>query len=157
MHAPALSAAPIALVGALHEELAAVLEAMPDEQRLPTRTPESRAFAQRVHAVMALTSRLNALPFEDVEMRTELLGEIHAGVAELGQRPDVLDHRAGLPERIAPRRPGGPGVLADPGQVAEDAGLAGARVVGIRREEAVELADRGAVVAILHPGDRVGV
>ena len=32
MHAPALPAAPIALVGALHEELAAVLEAMPDEQ-----------------------------------------------------------------------------------------------------------------------------
>jgi adenosylhomocysteine nucleosidase len=32
MHASALPAAPIALVGALHEELVAVLEAMPDEQ-----------------------------------------------------------------------------------------------------------------------------
>ena len=32
MHAPVLPVAPIALVGALHEELAAVLEAMPDEQ-----------------------------------------------------------------------------------------------------------------------------
>jgi acetyltransferase-like isoleucine patch superfamily enzyme len=49
---------------------------MPDDQRLRTRTPESRAFAERVQAVMALTSRLNALPFEDVETRNALLGEI---------------------------------------------------------------------------------
>ena len=49
---------------------------MPDERRLRSRTPESRAFAQRVQVVMALTSRLNALPFADAEARDALLGEI---------------------------------------------------------------------------------
>ena len=46
------------------------------ERRLPTRTPESRAFAERVQLVMELTSRLNALPFSDVSTRSALLGEI---------------------------------------------------------------------------------
>jgi acetyltransferase-like isoleucine patch superfamily enzyme len=50
-----------------------------DEQRLPTRTPESRAFAERVEVVMRLTSRLNALPFEDLEGRRVLLTEIFGG------------------------------------------------------------------------------
>lgn len=50
------------------------------EQRfLPGRTPESREFTQRVQTVMALTARLNALPFEDVEARAALLGEIFGG------------------------------------------------------------------------------
>ncbi|MBD3784300.1 MAG: sugar O-acetyltransferase, partial [Micrococcales bacterium] len=36
---------------------------MRDEQRMPTRSPESRAFARRVTVVMTLCARLNALPF----------------------------------------------------------------------------------------------
>ena len=47
-----------------------------NEQRLQTRTPESRAFAERVQRVMNLTSRLNMLPFEDLENRRNLLTEI---------------------------------------------------------------------------------
>lgn len=43
---------------------------------MQARTPESRRFAQRVQVVMELTSRLNVLPFSDVEARTTLLGEI---------------------------------------------------------------------------------
>jgi acetyltransferase-like isoleucine patch superfamily enzyme len=46
------------------------------EQRLRTRTPESRAFAERVHQVMSLTARLNALPFDDLVGRKALLTEI---------------------------------------------------------------------------------
>jgi acetyltransferase-like isoleucine patch superfamily enzyme len=46
------------------------------EQRLETRTPESRAFADRVQVVMGLTSRLNLLPFDDLEGRAALLAEI---------------------------------------------------------------------------------
>lgn len=46
------------------------------ELRLRTRTPESRAFAERVQIVMDLTSRLNVLPFSDIEARNALLGEI---------------------------------------------------------------------------------
>ncbi|MFI9531255.1 sugar O-acetyltransferase [Micromonospora rosaria] len=49
---------------------------MRNEQRLPTRTPESRAFAERVQLVMKLTSRLNALPFDDLDGRTAVLAEI---------------------------------------------------------------------------------
>lgn len=49
---------------------------MSNERRLKTRTPESRAFAERVQAVMELTSRLNGLPFSDLDARTALLGEI---------------------------------------------------------------------------------
>ncbi|MFL6062230.1 MAG: sugar O-acetyltransferase [Marmoricola sp.] len=52
---------------------------MRDEQRIPTRTPESRAFAERVQVVMGLTARLNALPFEDLEDRNALLTEILGG------------------------------------------------------------------------------
>jgi hypothetical protein len=47
-----------------------------NEQRLPTRTPESRAFAERVRLVMTLTARLNALPFDDLDTRRRLLTEI---------------------------------------------------------------------------------
>jgi hypothetical protein len=49
---------------------------MPEERRLRRRTPESRAFAERVPVVMELTSRLNVLPFGDIETRIALLGEI---------------------------------------------------------------------------------
>ncbi|RNL61346.1 sugar O-acetyltransferase [Nocardioides marmoriginsengisoli] len=46
------------------------------EGRLRRGTPESRAFAERVQVVMELTSRLNVLPFGDLEGRWSLLGEI---------------------------------------------------------------------------------
>lgn len=52
---------------------------MRGEQRLPTRTPESRAFAERVQTVMTLTARLNALPFDDLAGRRTLLAEIFGG------------------------------------------------------------------------------
>ena len=47
-----------------------------NEQRMERRTPESRAFAERVQVVMTLTARLNALPFEDLDARRALLSEI---------------------------------------------------------------------------------
>jgi acetyltransferase-like isoleucine patch superfamily enzyme len=49
---------------------------MRDETRLPTRTPRSRAFAERVEVVMELCARLNALAFGDLAGRRALLGEI---------------------------------------------------------------------------------
>jgi len=49
---------------------------MPEERRLRRGTPESRRFAERVQVVMELTSRLNALPFSDLDARNALLGEI---------------------------------------------------------------------------------
>lgn len=52
---------------------------MRNEQRLPTRTPESRAFSERVQRVMSLTSRLNALPFDDGDGRRAVLMEIFGG------------------------------------------------------------------------------
>lgn len=50
-----------------------------DEQWLRTRTPESRAFAERVQLVMSLTARLNVLPFDDLEARRQVLTEIFGG------------------------------------------------------------------------------
>ncbi|QMW65347.1 sugar O-acetyltransferase [Mumia sp. ZJ1417] len=47
-----------------------------EKRRLPTRTPESRAFAERVQVAMELTSRLNVLPHGDVDARIALLSEI---------------------------------------------------------------------------------
>ncbi|MEU4380836.1 sugar O-acetyltransferase [Micromonospora echinofusca] len=52
---------------------------MRNEQRLRTRTPESRAFAERVRLVMNLTARLNALPFDDLDARRMMLTEIFGG------------------------------------------------------------------------------
>ncbi|WDZ84571.1 sugar O-acetyltransferase [Micromonospora cathayae] len=52
---------------------------MRNERRLPTRTPESRAFAERVPLVMGLSARLNALPFDDLDARRTLLTEIFGG------------------------------------------------------------------------------
>jgi acetyltransferase-like isoleucine patch superfamily enzyme len=49
---------------------------MHDEHRMRTRTPESRAFAERVQLVMELTSRLNVLPFSGLAARNALLSEI---------------------------------------------------------------------------------
>lgn len=49
---------------------------MRSEQRMPTGTEESRAFARRTQQVMALCARLNALPFEDEDARRGLLEEI---------------------------------------------------------------------------------
>jgi acetyltransferase-like isoleucine patch superfamily enzyme len=50
-----------------------------NEKCLPTRTPESRAFAERVQHVMGLTARLNQLPFDDLATRRALLEEIFGG------------------------------------------------------------------------------
>jgi acetyltransferase-like isoleucine patch superfamily enzyme len=58
------------------------------EQRLPTRTPRSRAFAERVQVVMELTARLNSLPFDDLGARRALLVEIFGG--ELPESLSVL-------------------------------------------------------------------
>jgi acetyltransferase-like isoleucine patch superfamily enzyme len=49
------------------------------EQRLKTRTPRSRAFAERVQLVMSLTARLNVLPFDDLDARGHVLNEIFGG------------------------------------------------------------------------------
>jgi acetyltransferase-like isoleucine patch superfamily enzyme len=49
---------------------------MSPEQRLRTRTPESRSYVERVQVVLELTSRLNVLPFSDLETRRSLLSEI---------------------------------------------------------------------------------
>jgi acetyltransferase-like isoleucine patch superfamily enzyme len=57
----------------------ATIEPVRNEQRLRTGTRESRAFAERVQLVMSLSSQLNALPFEDVDRRKELLGQIFGG------------------------------------------------------------------------------
>ncbi|WP_406831082.1 sugar O-acetyltransferase [Pedococcus sp. KACC 23699] len=49
---------------------------MRTERRMANRTTESRAFAERVGVVMGLTARLNALAFDDLEQRRELLTQI---------------------------------------------------------------------------------
>lgn len=49
---------------------------MTDEPRLRRGTRESRAFTERVQVAMEITSRLNVLPFGDVESRAALLGEL---------------------------------------------------------------------------------
>jgi acetyltransferase-like isoleucine patch superfamily enzyme len=46
------------------------------ERFVPRRTPESREIVERVQEVMALTSRLNLLPFDATDARGVLLGEI---------------------------------------------------------------------------------
>ena len=49
---------------------------MQHESRLATRTPESRAFVERVKIVLQLTSRLNVLPFNAAKEQRQILGEI---------------------------------------------------------------------------------
>ena len=52
---------------------------MVQERRIRTRTPEWRAIYDRIQVAMQITSRLNALPFTDVETRTVLLAELMGG------------------------------------------------------------------------------
>ncbi|MFI1995258.1 sugar O-acetyltransferase [Actinoplanes sp. NPDC020271] len=52
---------------------------MRDEQRLRTRTPESRAFAERVQVAMSLSAQFNALAFDDLGGRRAVLTEIFGG------------------------------------------------------------------------------
>jgi acetyltransferase-like isoleucine patch superfamily enzyme len=52
------------------------MEMVFEERLVPRRTPESRAIVERVQQVMALTSRLNVLSFDDTDARSALLGEI---------------------------------------------------------------------------------
>lgn len=59
-----------------------------NEQRLRTRTPESRAFAERVQLAMNLSARLNALPFEDLDARRLVLTEIFG--AEIPESLSIL-------------------------------------------------------------------
>lgn len=49
---------------------------MPDDRLMRIRSPEFEAMAARVREVTALTSRLNALPFEDEEGRLALLTQV---------------------------------------------------------------------------------
>src|ERR1700722_4809680 len=49
---------------------------MRNEERVRCRTPEARAFAERVQLVMNLTARLNSVPFDDLGLRKSLLSEI---------------------------------------------------------------------------------
>jgi acetyltransferase-like isoleucine patch superfamily enzyme len=49
---------------------------MVDERRIATRSPEWRAIYARVQVALELTSRLNVLPFSDIEARTALLSEL---------------------------------------------------------------------------------
>jgi acetyltransferase-like isoleucine patch superfamily enzyme len=54
----------------------ASIDLVQNEQRIPRGTPESRAFADRVQVVMAMAARLNALSFDDLGGRRQLLEEI---------------------------------------------------------------------------------
>lgn len=59
--------------------LRASIDLVRNEQRLPTRTPESRLFADRVQVVMELTAQLNLLAFDDLDARRRVLYEIFGG------------------------------------------------------------------------------
>jgi acetyltransferase-like isoleucine patch superfamily enzyme len=54
----------------------ASIEAMLEERRIRTRTPEWRATYDRIHVALELTSRLNALRFSDTDSRTAVLREL---------------------------------------------------------------------------------
>lgn len=49
---------------------------MQQERRIRTRTPEWRTVYDRIQVAMELTSRLNVLPFSDVDSRNAILGEL---------------------------------------------------------------------------------
>lgn len=51
-------------------------ETRPPKRLIPRRTPESRAVTERVKVVLGLTSRLNRLPYDDLDGRTALLAEV---------------------------------------------------------------------------------
>jgi len=69
------------------------------ELRIPTRTDEWRAVADRIPVAMELTSRLNVLPFSDVEGRRavldELFGRPHPATA-LVHPPFYCTHGLGI-------------------------------------------------------------
>jgi acetyltransferase-like isoleucine patch superfamily enzyme len=52
------------------------MQAMLEERRIRTRTPEWRTIFERIQVAMELTSRLNVLPFSDVDSRNALLSEL---------------------------------------------------------------------------------
>jgi acetyltransferase-like isoleucine patch superfamily enzyme len=52
------------------------IQRMRNQQLLRGKTPESRAFVERVQLVMNLTARLNAVPFDNLDARKSLLSEI---------------------------------------------------------------------------------
>jgi acetyltransferase-like isoleucine patch superfamily enzyme len=54
----------------------ASIEAMLEERRIPTRTPEWRSTYARIQVAMELTSRLNVLTFSDIDSRKALLSEL---------------------------------------------------------------------------------
>jgi len=49
---------------------------MLEERRVRTRTPEWRALYERIQMAMELTSRLNVLPFSDIDSRNALLADL---------------------------------------------------------------------------------
>jgi acetyltransferase-like isoleucine patch superfamily enzyme len=49
---------------------------MPEERRIPTRTPEWRAIYERIQVAMDITSQLNVLRFSDISSRNALLTEL---------------------------------------------------------------------------------
>lgn len=49
---------------------------MLEERRFRTRTPQWRMIYDRIHVAMELTSRLNVLPFSDIEARNAVLSEL---------------------------------------------------------------------------------
>ncbi len=49
---------------------------MLEERRIQTRTPEWRTIYARIQVAMELTSRLNVLPFSDIDSRNLLLSEL---------------------------------------------------------------------------------
>jgi acetyltransferase-like isoleucine patch superfamily enzyme len=49
---------------------------MLEERRIRTRTPEWRALHERIQIAMELTSRLNVLPFSDLDSRNAMLTEL---------------------------------------------------------------------------------
>lgn len=49
---------------------------MLEQRRIPTRTPEWRRIHDRINVALELTSRLNVLPFSDVDSRRALLNEL---------------------------------------------------------------------------------
>jgi len=55
------------------------MHAMFEARRIRTRTPEWRTIYDRIHAAMELTSRLNVLPFSDIDARDALLRELLGG------------------------------------------------------------------------------
>ena len=55
------------------------MERVRDVRRIARGTPESRAFAERVQVAMELSSRLNQLPYGDLDGRRELLTQIFGG------------------------------------------------------------------------------